>query len=232
MTIHHFPDYKEMSIHAAQLCIDRIQNKQALRIGVPTGSSPKMTYKIIGQYLEQHDPLRSRIEIVQLDEWYGLSSDHSSSCNHAIMKEVIRPWKLSLNQCFLIKGDVQQKEQLIVMKKLLEERPLDLCILGFGKNGHLALNEPGALANESSRIVNLHNDSRLHEMLPDNNSITKGITIGMKEIMESKEILLLITGRGKNKSYQSFLQKKLSIPASHLYQHNNCTCLVDDSSVN
>ena len=112
---------------------------------------------------------------------------------------------------------------------------MDICILGLGKNGHLALNEPGSKLNDPCRIVDLDIPSKTHKMLQNTDqNVLQGITVGIKEILESKELVLLVSGPEKKKAFNKLIDKAPieNFPASAIYQHNNWKCFVDKSSVN
>lgn len=44
-------------------------------------------------------------------------------------------------------------------KQIVEAGGLDLCLLGIGRNGHIAFNEPGSLETSRTRCINLAADS-------------------------------------------------------------------------
>ena len=56
-----------------------------------------------------------------------------------------------------------------------------------------------------------------------------GMTLGIKEILTSKMIILLITGSGKNEATNKFLEGKINKqwPATYLWLHKNVVCLID-----
>ena len=61
--------------------------------------------------------------------------------------------------------------------------------------------------------------------------MTHGITLGLKEILNAKEILLLIAGDGKQAAVEKYLTATVTtaVPASFLWLHDNTTCLLDGS---
>ena len=72
-----------------------------------------------------------------------------------------------------------------------------MCILGLGKNGHIAFNEPGCDWDLEFFDTPLHkitkNDLR-NIFIP----ITHGRTLGIKKILSAKKILLLISKKERN----------------------------------
>ncbi|MFA2078035.1 6-phosphogluconolactonase, partial [Escherichia coli] len=59
--------------------------------------------------------------------------------------------------------------------------------------------------------------------------VTRGITLGLKDILNAREVLLLVTGEGKQDATERFLTAKVStaIPASFLWLHSNFICLIN-----
>ena len=209
--------------------------KPDLKLGLATGFSPKLAYQFVGEQLIAPNELQDSLRIVQLDEWLGVGPEDPDSCNHFLVQHVINPWGLNKDNSFLLNGATEEPEKEISrLKKYLDKDNLDLCILGLGRNGHLALNEPGSAGSDICRMVSLHPLSATHAMIEKRKEkITQGITIGLSEIMESKEIILIITGEEKRSAYNNFMEQKpvKAFPASILFEHDNWTCYVDQSSV-
>jgi glucosamine-6-phosphate deaminase len=107
----------------------------------------------------------------------------------------------------------------------------DLVLLGVGLNGHLGLNEPGSAPDSLTRRVELHPASvkasaqyLAHPGLP-----TWGLTVGMKQLLASKEVWLLATGAAKAPIMQRVVKgpPDVSVPATLLQQHPNCFVFLD-----
>ncbi len=228
-------NHESLSLKVAEIIMSRMQHADPFRIGLATGFSPSLTYKFIAEALNNRPELRSRIQGYQIDEWMGLAPDNTSSCQYAVRKEVCIPWQLHPDQCVLIDGNAQHmKDHIKDLAKKFSAHPLDLCVLGIGQNGHLALNEPGTSIDATFGLRILESHSQGHEMLKaTTQSVTEGITIGLHEILASKEILLLITGQNKREAYHQ-MRNRIAIdqlPASAIYMHDNWQCLVNGEAV-
>lgn len=229
-------NYEALSRAVANHIINRMLWKPDLKLGLATGFSPKLVYQYVGEQLIAPNDLQKSIRIIQLDEWLGIGPTDPDSCNHFIVEQVMNPWGLDRDNCFLLDGQPDKAEKEVGrLKKYLEKDPIDLCILGLGRNGHLALNEPGSTASDGCRIVHLHPISSKHSMIDNRKEmVLQGITIGLAEIMQSKEIFLIITGNEKTLAYSKLIEHKpvKEFPASILMEHKNWTCFLDQSSVN
>lgn len=235
LSLKNYADFESMSAAAARLVISRIQQRPEIRIGLSSGNTPTLTYKLIGNYLAKHSELIPRIDVVQLDEWVGLPPEDPSSCQNYLRISVSLPWQLAEDQCQFLNGThAQRNSQIKILKRQLASKSLDLCILGLGRNGHLALNEPGSDIADTSRIVDLHPESRNHSMLSHSSiTVKQGMTIGLQEISEAEELILLVSGQGKKEVFYQFLSKKRveELPVSLLHGHPNSKCFVDRSSI-
>ncbi len=105
---------------------------------------------------------------------------------------------------------------------------LDLAILGIGKNGHIAYNEPGTNPETLTHLANLEPDT----ISVNNLKIQQGLTMGIKTIMSAKKVLLLAKGSNKADAIKAALTPppNLSCPASWLQNHSDCTFLIDEAA--
>lgn len=118
-------------------------------------------------------------------------------------------------------------------RSLIENSGLDLAIVGLGANGHIGMNEPGSTVDLSTRVVTL--DPSTSENAAAYGATTPpswGITVGMSELMESREVWVLVTGEHKTDILNRTLHGPVdaAVPATFLIEHSNCTFFVDESA--
>jgi galactosamine-6-phosphate isomerase len=121
-----------------------------------------------------------------------------------------------------------------IQDKLDKEGPVDLCILGIGLNGHLALNEPSDYLSLGCHVTQLSETSLSHIMVDEmGKKPSFGLTLGMRDILSSKMILIIIQGVQKKDIIKRFLSKKVTnlLPASYLWLHPNVVCLIEKNAV-
>ena len=60
-----------------------------------------------------------------------------------------------------------------------------------------------------------------------------GLCVGMAGIMQTKKIIFLVTGKGKQDAIRAILDGGIStqLPASFLWMHPNVECLIDRNSL-
>jgi glucosamine-6-phosphate deaminase len=107
---------------------------------------------------------------------------------------------------------------------------IDLCILGLGENGHLAFNEPGSDWSSRTRVVELSESTRSRiEADPDGPRPVpdRGMTLGIQNVLEARQALLLIAGPRKIAAKAAFLRgiQDRAWPATSLLRHRNATII-------
>ncbi|HKK12727.1 MAG TPA: 6-phosphogluconolactonase [Flavobacteriaceae bacterium] len=235
MTLKYCHNYQKVSETAADWLAERIRGNPNLKLGIATGNSPLAMYRNIA---ERGDLDTTQVSIFQVDEWAEIS-EYSNTCRSYIEKEICEPWEINPNNCFLFTKDVsavlsklEAQQATVTMQQTLDKLgPLDVLILGFGKNGHIGFIEPSdSWAPETCFVSQLEDATQSHSMVASEKSPAKmGVTIGLKTVRTAKEILFIVTGDQKLESFRKWLTKELSpqIPASILWQHPNVFTVTD-----
>jgi galactosamine-6-phosphate isomerase len=232
MKIEIFTTYEELSRKAKDIILQEIRKNKNLLLCTATGGSPTGTYRQLSIEFQKRPQLFSKLRIIKLDEWGGIPMNNPNTCETYLRTNLIDPLKISDSRYFSFNSNPAnpQLECENIQKKLNEEGPIDVCILGLGMNGHLAFNEPADFLQPHCHIAELTEMSMQHPMASGMElKPTYGLTLGMTDILHSKLILILINGAQKRKIFKEFLSKKIrsSIPASFLWLHPNAICLVD-----
>ena len=118
--------------------------------GLATGSTPVTTYKeIVNSDLDFSD-----CTSVNLDEYVGIAPDNDQSYKYFMQTHLFndKPFKES----FLPNGLASDPEAEVKRyDKVIDEHPIDLQILGIGRNGHIGFNEPGTPRDITTHVVDL-----------------------------------------------------------------------------
>ncbi len=117
--------------------------------------------------------------------------------------------------------------------QLLQKNNIDLQLLGLGSNGHIGFNEPGTPLRNETFITELDEQTRLDNarFFESIEEVPKyAITMGIKNIMKSKKIVMLALGEGKADAVQRMVEGPVSneLPASILQLHPNCVVILDE----
>lgn len=226
-------DSNEIGRFASDLIIEEINRKPNLLLCMATGYTPTITYT---KLVDKKDLYRSDlIRLIKLDEWGGVPLNDPMTCEYYLQQHVLKPLNISQKNYFGFDSNPEDPENEIhKMKNVLQNQgPIDVCILGLGMNGHIAFNEPPCNSESESHIAKLSASSLLHPMSQKmGTEPTYGLTLGMKEILESQKIIMLISGKHKKAIAKDFLSGRVteSLPASYLWNHKEVHCFIDKSA--
>ncbi|MDE0391195.1 MAG: 6-phosphogluconolactonase [Rhodospirillales bacterium] len=225
------PDPEALDREAAALIWEAAQAKPDLLICLASGDTPTGTYAVLAT-----DPGRlASARFIQLDEWAGLGAGDPGSCAAYLESTVRGPLAVPAERWIGIRGDAPDAtaECRRVATALAAAGPIDLCILGLGRNGHLGLNEPAQSFDPSCHVATLAEQSRSHPMLAGiDDSVREGLTLGLGDILRSRRILLLVSGAAKREPMTGLAERRIApqLPASFLWLHGDAVCLCDEDA--
>ncbi len=237
MNIQRCKNYEEMSQLGVELVLGELEINPDLLFCAASGNSPSGLYHLMVQKHQESIGLFDSMRVVKLDEWVGLPADSTFTSEYDIQEKLLKKLGISADRylSFDAQTDSPQKECDRIQDELEESGPIDICILGVGVNGHLALNEPGEYLQTYCHVATL-SDSTLNSGMIEKVGIpiTKGMTLGMGNIFESRKIIVFFTGKGKRPALERFLTKEISseLPVSMLWLHPNVYVIIDDSTMN
>ena len=189
-------DYEAMSELGAQIIKEQIQVNPSCTLGLATGSSPIGTYKNLIKANKDGEISFKDVKTYNLDEYCGISRSHPQSYYYFMHENLFDHVDINEENVHIpaVSNDNLDKD-CEVYNEMLNNASVDLQLLGIGGNGHIGFNEPGTSFTQETFIVKLAEKTR-----EDNkrffNSIdevpTHAITMGIKNIMNAKKILMLI----------------------------------------
>lgn len=228
--------YDDLSKLASEHILQALDKKPELLMCAATGNSPTGTYKMLADDFRKSPASFSKMRLIKLDEWGGIEPEEKGSCESYLQEHVLVPLKISADRYVGFRSNPEnpQDECANISSYLADKGPIDLCILGLGSNGHLALNEPADFLQAQCHVAELSPSSLEHKMTSGmKQKPSYGLTLGMADILHSKNILILITGTGKSEMVKHLLSGKINsqLPASFLWLHPNTICLIDRESI-
>ena len=232
MRINVATDHEQMSRRAAVRIAAAVRRQPDLLLGVVTGASPTRTYERLAERRAVESPLFRRLRILKLDEWLGLPPRHPSSCESYLRENLLVPLRIDRRryQGFRPRPKDPVADCARVARWLARHGPIDVCVLGLGRNGHLLMNEPAAALTPGPHVARLAASTRRHSMLEGLKTLPRrGLTLGMADILQSKAIVLLVSGRPKAASLRRMLSGRVTTrcPASFLWLHPDVTVYCD-----
>lgn len=221
---------KAAAKHAAQLLHKAIETNGSANIILATGTSQ---FETLNQLINE-DVDWSKVTMFHLDEYIGLPITHAASFRKYLQERFIS--KVDLKEVYLINGETNAQQECKRLGELITQHPIDVALIGIGENGHLAFNDPPAdfETEEPYIIVELDNVCRQQQMNEGwFNSIDdvpqKAISMSVKQIMKSKNIICSVPGKRKAVAVKNSLENTVSnlFPASILQTHALCIVYLD-----
>jgi galactosamine-6-phosphate isomerase len=228
-------DYETLSLTAFHAVMDALKRNPDLLLCASAGGTPRRTYSLLAEECARRSRLFSRMRVLAIDEWAGLSDTHPGRCVADLEANLIKPLGIPKSRFVAFRSSAPDlvAECQRVAQWLRDNGPIDLCILGVGTNGHMAMIEPAAAFAVGPHVATLASSSLLHPLLANTRPKPKhGLSLGMDDVLRSREALLLVSGEAKRAAVKRLLERKVSMrfPASFLWLHSNATLLCDEAA--
>lgn len=228
-------NYEEMSVIASSMLVEHVQQNESPVIGLATGSTPEGLYRsLIAEYRKGAVSFQG-VTTFNLDEYVGLNKDDATSYQFYMNQKLFDHIDIPEEQIHLPNGvseDLQQ-DCTDYESNIQKAGGIDIQVLGIGLNGHIGFNEPGTSFLSRTHAVELtastrEANSRYFSSLAE--VPTQAISMGIATIMESKKILLLVSGEEKAEALYQAINSPLSeeFPATILQLHPEVTIIADE----
>lgn len=235
MILYKVKDFNDMSNKILEEIINCINIKPDACISFTTGRTTKQLLKDLafsingGLNIEQ-------ATFCNLDEFVGDPSQEYSV--HSFMRKYLyNNINYFPKNIFMLKPDAVDKEaEILRYKNILKDYPRDIQILGLGVNGHIGANEPGTSFEQECFIADSHEETIKSTMelfnLSYDNTPNQMYTMGIKEIMDARCVILAASGFTKAKAVKEVIEGEITsdIPASYLKKHSNFILIVDEAA--
>lgn len=229
-------DYEEMSKKAFEVMREVVKGNPRAVLGLATGSTPIGLYKNMIEDHKQNGTSYREIRTVNLDEYAGLDYSSDQSYVYFMRSNLFDYIDIDLKNTNIENGKAADRQaECDRYNRLLEGLQQDIQVLGIGSNGHIAFNEPGTPFGSVTHIVDLAEST-----IKDNSRMFKSIdevprqafTMGLKNIMNAKKILILANGANKAKAVYGLVKSEVTeaVPASVLQLHPDCTLVCDEAA--
>jgi glucosamine-6-phosphate deaminase len=199
---------------------ETIAHSPEARICLATGDTIAPVYR--------HTDVSGDPSIFLLDEFGGLPIDDPARCAAMFRRDFAHPR-------FLV-PDVDAADPHAAADRYGEtvrERPLDLAVVGLGRNGHVGMNEPGSTMGSVTRKVKLSETTSLGALAYGATMRPVwGITVGIAELMGATQLWLLVTGAHKAEILAEAMRCPIGpeLPASYLRDHPDARLLADTAA--
>lgn len=219
---------------AAELLTEAVLSNGEARFMAATGQSQLPFYEGL---LSQNIPW-NKIEIFHLDEYCGLPETHPASFQKYIKERFIA--HISPKAVYYINGAADIDSQLRFLNKKAVEKPIDVGMIGFGENAHIAFNDPPADFHTPTayHIVNLDSKCKQQQVgegwFAHIDEVPKqAVSASVPFIQSFKNIVSLIPYNVKAPAVKSVLEASSTmseIPGTALLKHPSWFIYLDHES--
>ena len=225
--------YETMSAQAAEAVMQKITYQRNGLLSPASGDSPTGLYKELVNRLTNKNIDISGWKFVGLDEWLGMNGNDEGSCRFYLDKQLFNPLHIAKNNICFFEGKAKDlnNECDTVERFIKENGGIDVAIVGLGLNGHVGMNEPGTSPSLHSHVAEIDPLTQQvgQKYFKEKTHISKGLTLGIANLMEAKNVILIVSGSKKAEIVRQVLEEEISeqLPASFLRNHKNYTVYLD-----
>jgi len=207
-------------------------------IGLVTGTTTIAPYAWAARFARELGIDYSRAKTINVDEYVGLAPEDPKSCRYRIDEQFLDLINIDKRNTYVPDGLKKPiEDELKVFQNTIDSfGGVDLLVLSIGTNGHIAFNEPGTPFS-SSMYISMLSDSTLDAKTSffggNRDAVPRaGITMGIKDIMKVRRILLIAKGSSKAEIMKATLTGPITeeVPSSVLQLHPALSVIVDSDA--
>jgi glucosamine-6-phosphate deaminase len=215
---------------AAEVIKAAIADHGEARIVLSTGASQFETLK----YLVEEDIDWKKVEMFHLDEYVDLPITHPASFRKYLKERFVD--KTGVKKAHFVDGTPEGIERLTAE---LRSAPIDLGLIGIGRNSHIAFNDPPADFDTrvAYLVVTLDEACRNQQVAEGwfagfDDVPKQAVSMSVWQIMQCKTIISAVPHEEKAWAVAAALRSELTnkVPASMLKTHGDYTLYVDAAS--
>lgn len=227
-------DYASMSERAADQLLEHVLNSRPdPLLLLASGDSPAGMYAALIRKIGERKIDISRWRFLGLDEWVGMNDSDDGSCQYHLNQQFFQPLGISREMISFFDG--RSNELLTECAKaeayINMYGPVDIGVIGLGLNGHVGMNEPGTDPSRGCHISELSDQTKAvgQKYFTRQTALTTGLTLGIRNLMESRQLLLLVSGSKKADILKKLLAASPdpALPASFLMEHEGFSIVAD-----
>ena len=218
--------------------VQKVKEKQRqgqfCTLALGTGASLRPLYSELVRMHKDGEISFRNVVVYNLYEYYPLAEGQTGS--FAQLKELfLNHVDIDPQNVFTMNGRVSQ-DAVLDHCLLYEQRirafgGIDIALMGIGREGNIAMNEPGSTTSSTTRLI-LVDPVSLQEAsrnIGQDNLPPCSITMGVATILSSRKIYLLAWGESKSEIVKQAVEDGITdtLPASFLQLHQNAEVNLD-----
>lgn len=205
-------------------------------LGLATGETMRPVYAhLVAMHAEGRVDF-ARATTFNLDEYVGVPPGHPASFHTFMQHTLFDPVGLDPARAHLPRGDAPDPaaEAQRFDAAIAAAGGIDLQLLGIGRNGHVAFNEPTSSLGSRTRVKTLTEATRTANApaFAPGPVPRQAITMGIATILEARACVMLATGAAKSAAVARMVEGALGAycPATALQLHPDATVVLDDAA--
>ena len=238
-----FPTIEEGAIDIANhLEADIKKREQEGRkyvMGIGSGSS---LTPIFHELIKRHQAGKlsfKNVVVFNAYEYFPLSEENVNRGINQLKERFLNHIDIDVENIFTPDGTIAQNDVQEHCRQyeqhIKELGGLDVILLGIGRMGNIATNEPGSSITSASRLILIDETSReeMKMSFGSQESVPPcSITMGVSTILSARKIFLTAWGEEKAEIIKKTVEGKVSdaVPASFLQTHNDAHVVIDLSA--
>ena len=238
-----FPTIEDSSRHIVDQIADGIKRKQQegkyYVMGAGSGSSLTPIYQEIVRRHKAGELSFKNVILFNAYEYFPLTEENVNRSINQLKANLLNHIDIEPQNIFTPDGTISQ-DRVQEHCRLYEERiksfgGLDVILLGIGRMGNIATNEPGSSITSTSRLILIDGISREEMKMSFGSQETVppcSITMGVSTILSARKIFLTAYGDEKAGIIKAAVEGGVTdvVPASYLQTHNDAHIVIDLSA--
>lgn len=229
-------DYDEMSEKTYELIAQVVKENEEPIVGLTTGGTPRGLMKLLVERVNANELDLSNTSIVNLDEYIG-PRDAVYSSRTYMYDNLYNKIETKPKNIFIPDGSVEDLDAEIKRyNDILAQYPTHIQICGLGINGHIGANEPGTPFDSTTFIAKFEEitiETTMKEYgVSREDCPTEMLTAGFKEILESKHVVVMVSGSHKAEAVKAVLEGPVTTdwPVTNFKDKDNVTFIIDEEA--
>lgn len=230
-------DCDEMSERAADIVIRALRERPDLVLGLATGTTPEGLYRRLVEAHKKDGVDFSEVVSFNLDEYVGLAPDHQQSYRYFMNQKLFDHVNIKPENTHVPDGLADSLLRQCAEYEHMIDRAggIDLQVLGIGRDGHIAFNEPGTSLGSRTHVTAL-----TRETIEDNSRFFDSpddvprfaITMGVGSILDTRKCIVLASGANKADAVRATVEGPITsaVTASALQMHPDAVAIVDEAA--
>lgn len=228
---------KEFDCTAAWRIIGQILHKPESVIGLSTGRTTGNLHRLVGEIYTNYPFKVDAVTFFGLDEVTNVPREYAGACYTMLKTELMDTLGIQEEHFLMLPtiSDDFEKACRDFQQEIANRGGIDLLILGLGENGHLGFNQPESPFGGETWVtrmnVELEERIRRETGTPADKALG-GATLGIKNMMQARRIVLVAKGKNKAAIVKQMLQGPVTteVPASILQLHPDVTIVLDEDA--